>query len=120
MTQVVVRGSATPCADLPTGVERTVEFTRTVKRRIYKFGYYELVRFIDDKPAVDAATEDADGSVPDVAETFEAPPALNASEKTWLEFLRRQPGVEVPTDDEGKTPPRDGLIAFWQQVSGGS
>ena len=42
MARCVVEGSQTPCADLPTGARKTVEYTRGVRGRIRR-GYYLLV-----------------------------------------------------------------------------
>ncbi len=59
MAKVTVRGSLTPCVDLPTGVQKTVEWTPGVRDRIYLYGYYDLV----DGPTEDDAPKYATGGL---------------------------------------------------------
>lgn len=42
MARVTVEGSQTPCVDLPTGVRKTVEYSRGVRDRVRR-GYYLIV-----------------------------------------------------------------------------
>lgn len=123
MARVTVEGSSTPCVDLPTGQRKTVEYTRGVRDRIYRWGYYLVV---------DGPTEDADTPAavlaeasaspaapptddhPDVAvhdhEPLASPPAGNASGAEWAAFLRVR-GIGVP-DGAG----RDVMRELWRQT----
>lgn len=129
MTLVTVRGSLTPCIDLPRGVERTVQLTDTVRRRV-RAGYYELVEGSlaeDADPASELVEHDEDTGRYDDDSTINSeltvagdePPAGNASTEEWRAFLLRQ-GIDIPVDEDGDTPGREGLKMLWQQVTGGS
>ncbi|CAA0134541.1 Uncharacterised protein [Mycolicibacterium vanbaalenii] len=113
---------------LTRGSEMTVEVTDVVRRRVAK-GIYKVV---DDHRAgahvhvampadVDEPPSDEPPPPPaSVQELYpDEPPAGNASKDEWLSFLARQ-GIDVPLDEEGETPGRDGLKMLWQQVTGGS
>ena len=104
MPKVTVRGSVTPCVDLPTGEIRVYELT--------------------DLDAADPASSPDSGPSADQHEPDDEPdphleaawpePAGNASRADWAAFLTAR-GVTVP-DDAG----RDDLREIWQQVDGGS
>ena len=121
MPKVTVRGSVTPCVDLPTGEIRVYELTDQVRRRI-KGGFYDLVS--GDLDAADPASSPDSGPSADQHEPDDEPdphlgaawpePAGNASRADWAAFLTAR-GVTVP-DDAG----RDDLREIWQQVDGGS
>ena len=127
MPKVTVRGSVTPCVDLPTGEIRVYELTDQVRRRI-KGGFYDLVsgdldaaadqpepgEHAEPRVTVHKDFSDAEGMpLPDDVEAYQEP-AGNASRADWAAFLTAR-GVTVP-DDAG----RDDLREIWQQVDGGS
>lgn len=123
--RVTVRGGLMPCADLPTGVVRTVALTETTRRRIAR-GYYELVDGSLDQPepsrreVIDQMVAEEDGPLDPAHNEFppaDAAPAGNASTEEWLAFLRGK-GIEIPVDDEGETPGREGLKAIWREHLG--
>lgn len=115
--------------DYPRGTELTVEVTDVVRRRVRKGIYRVIDGTLDPKPAerdpareMAAASVEALGGDPDKilgGAPGDGPPAGNASTDEWLAFLRGQ-GVDVPVNDDGDTPGREGLKAIWQQVSGGN
>jgi len=117
MPKVTVRGSVTPCVDLPTGEIRVYELTDQVRRRI-KGGFYDLVSGdldATDSPADDPGDDqDDEGHDEHVHVAAFDEPAGNASRADWAAFLTAR-GVTVP-DDAG----RDDLREIWQQVDGGS
>jgi hypothetical protein len=105
-TTVTIEGSITASTLLPRGQRRTVQLTERVQRLIDR-GFVTVIERHDDDAEPDPTPEQEDG-----------PPSRNASRPVWLAFLRGR-GVDIPTNDEGAEPTRDGLVALWQQVSGG-
>lgn len=131
MARVTVEGGLIACEYLPRGVRRTVELTPRVRRRIER-GYYVLVSHASleavdqaigppqDEVLVELDEATGGGQADDAADAagVGGPPAGNASTEEWLTFLRGQ-GVDVPVNEHGETPGREGLKAIWQQVDGG-
>jgi hypothetical protein len=127
--QVTIEGSIMPAVDLPRGERRTVEVTPYI-RQLVRIGAVIVVEgsltppptVTPPAPAV-AEADEGDEVVDDEVDAVAAPhdagaPHGNASKAEWTAFLNSQ-GIVIPTDDEGRTPPRDGLKALWQQASGG-
>ena len=127
----------TPCVDLPTGVQKTVEWTPGVRDRIYLYGYYDLVDGpTEDEPSTysEAAYFAADDGPVEVVpfvpveeepdpvvvvhdhqpgEDVDAgPPPRNGSRVVWAEFLSAR-GIGF-VDDDG----RDDLVDLWDKASG--
>lgn len=129
--RVVIEGSRMPCADLPTGVRRTVEVTEQVRRRV-AYGYYVVVEGSLTSPVSGSEQESeappapSAGDIPDenvpgdvTPPTPTAPvtaPPLDADRAVWAAFLdNHQPPIDYPP-----VAARDDLIIIWQQASGGS
>lgn len=122
MRSVTVRGSRVrPCTDLPAGQLAQVALTDSVRHRI-DLGFYELVepKSLDEAdvlPALERADEktppeQADGVSEDEVTPEVAVPHENASKDVWLAFLQSK-GIEVPADEDGKTPGRNALRDLW-------
>lgn len=118
---VTIEGTPTPAVGvLAKGERKTVPLTS----RIQNLAERGFIRIVDTRDSTPPAPRPA--PVPDPIELDEVDdeveievPAGNASRDAWLEFLFYK-GIEVPVDEDGDFPPRDGLKALWQQVSGGS
>lgn len=119
MATVILEGSVTPAAGVLETGERSdwVQLTPHVQDLIDK-GYVIVVRkFYDDEDApepegVHPETESDDSNELEV-------PKGNASTEEWAAFLRTK-DIEIPVNDEGEIPGREGLKAIWQQFSGGA
>lgn len=130
MARVTVEGSRVPCADLPTGQRKTVEYSRGVRERVRR-GFYVIVDGPHDdapapvsEPAVFggdegpvevsrfAPVEEPEGDAPDPdSDTGEVgPPARNASRDRWAEFLTTR-DIDFTASDG-----RDDLVSIWDRV----
>lgn len=113
--RVTVRGSRTPCVDLPTGEIRVCELTEQTRRRI-AMGYYDLVEgSLDGDPDVEPEKSDARDNQNDAHD--DGAPAGNASREEWAAFMTEQ-GFNVAAD-AGRDALRDEWRHVQQQVHGG-
>lgn len=122
MATVILEGSVTPAAGVLETGERSdwVQLTPHVQDLIDK-GYVIVVRkFYDDEdpigPAIDLEPDEQDSD--EDSDSLEVPKG-NASTEEWAAFLRTK-DIEIPVNDEGEIPGREGLKAIWQQFSGGA
>lgn len=117
---VTIEGTTTPAAGvLARGERRTVALTERVQRLVDR-GFVRIIERRESAPVVvpDPVVEPDPIEFDEVDDEVEVP-AGNASRDAWLEFLFYK-GIEVPVDEDGDYPPRDGLKHLWQQVSGGA
>jgi len=118
---VVIEGTLTPCDELRRGERKTVAMSDRIERLVAG-GFVTIVeRHRDPDEPTAVVVEQTPEPAPEPAdpEPVTGPPAGNARAEEWLAFLQSK-NVDIPVDEHGNPPGREGLKAIWAQVSDGA